>query len=119
MIDLQTYVIILLLIAGVGMYYIFRVLREQRRLFKYKIKDNEIRRIRRVLFAISIVIIVMGAIPIAINLYTLLVSSAGRPHVVSAISLVYSLGVHIQSLLLSYLLWQLYKLAASGTDNEK
>lgn len=116
MIDLRTYVIILLLIAGVGMYYIFRVIREQRRLFKYKIKDKQIRHFRYVLFAISMVIVIMGLIPIAINLLTLFGGVNGRPHQVSAISLVYSLGVHIQSLLLSYLLWQLYKLAAGATD---
>lgn len=116
MIDLRTYVIILLIISGVGMFYILKVLREQRRLFKYRIENKTIRHFRYVLFYISLVIVIMGLIPIAINLYALLVSSEGRPHEVSAISLVYSLGVHIQSLLLSYLLWQLYRLAAGASD---
>lgn len=116
MIDLQTYVIILLGIAAVGMYYILKVVREQRRLFKYKIQDKDVRHFRYVLFAISTVIIICGLIPIAINLYTLFVNSASRPHRVSGLSLIYSLGVHIQSLLLSYLLWQIYKLAKNSTD---
>lgn len=116
MIDLKTYVVVLLAIAAVGMYYIFRVIREQKRLFKYAIEDRDIRHFRIVLFIISLVIVIMGSIPIAINLYTLFVSTAGRPHTVSAISLVYSLGVHIQSLLLSYLLWQLYRLAKNSLD---
>lgn len=98
------------------MFYILRVVREQRRLFKYKIENKTIRHFRYVLFYISLVIIVMGLIPIAINLYALLIDPAGRPARVSSISLVYSLGVHIQSLLLSYLLWQLYKLAAGSKD---
>ena len=116
MIDLQTYVIILLIIAAIGMSYIFRVLREQRRLFKFKVEDRDVRHFRYVLLAISIVIVVCGLIPIGINLYTLLVSTAGRPHTVSGLSLIYSLGVHIQSLLLSYLLWQIYKLAKNSID---
>lgn len=116
MIDLQTYVIILLCIAAIGMYYIFRVLREQRRLFKYKVKDRDVRHFRYVLFAISTVIVVMGAIPILINLYALFADSAGRPQRVSGLSLIYSLGVHIQSALLSYLLWQIYKLAKNSID---
>lgn len=116
MIDLKTYIIILLLIAGVGMYYILRVIREQRRLFKYRIEDKQIRHFRYVLFAISCVIVVMGLIPIAINILTLFGGLSGRPSNVSLPSLIYSLGVHIQSLLLSYLLWQLYKLAANSKD---
>lgn len=118
MIDLQTYIIILLSIAGVGMYYIFKVIREQRRLFKYIIRNTDIRKFRKVLFAISVVIVVCGLIPIAINLYTLFIDDAGRPDSVSPLSLIYSLGVHIQSLLLSYLLWQIYKLAAGATDGD-
>ena len=118
MIDLQAYVIMLLVIAGIGMHFIFKVIREQRRLFKYRIENRIIRRFRYALFAISVVIVVMGLIPIGINLYTLLVDNAGRPHTVSLVSLVYSLGVHIQSLLLSYLLWQIYKLAAEASDKE-
>lgn len=116
MIDLKTYVIMLLLIAAVGMFYIFRVIREQRRLFKFQVTDRDVRHFRYVLFAISLVIVVMGSIPIAINLLTLFGGVTGRPHTVSAVSLVYSLGVHIQSTLLSYLLWQIYKLAKNSID---
>lgn len=100
------------------MHYIFKVIREQRRLFKYRIENRIIRRFRYTLFAISLVIVVTGLIPIGINLFTLLVGNAGRPHTVSFLSLIYSLEVHIQSLLLSYLLWQIYKLAAEASDKE-
>lgn len=116
MIDLQTYVIVLLAIAAVDMFYIFKVLREQRRLFKFTIQDRDVRHFRYVLFAIALVIIIMGLIPIAINLYTLFIDNAGRPHRVAPLSLVYSLGVHLQSTLLSYLLWQIYKLAKNSTE---
>lgn len=116
MIDLQTYVLILLAIAAIGMFYIFRVIKKQTKLFKTRIEDKQVRHFRYVLFAISIVIVVMGLIPIGINVYALISSGAGRPSQVSMLSFVYSMGVHIQSLLLSYLLWQIYKLAGNSTD---
>lgn len=116
MIELKTYIIVLLVIAAIGMYYIYRVLREQRRLFRYKIADKDVRHFRIVLFLIAIAIVVFGLIPIGINLYTLFINSAGRPSHVSILSLVYSLGVHLQSLFLSYLLWQIYRLAKNSID---
>lgn len=116
MIDLKTYVIVLLFIAALSMSYIFRVIREQRRLFKYTIEDQTVRRFRHILFAISVVIVVMGCIPIAINLLTLFHDDINRPKEISLVSLIYSLGVHLQSLLLSYLLWQIYKLAKNSID---
>ena len=119
MIELKTYIIILLIIAAIGMFYIFRVIKQQRRLFQYHIEDREVRQFRYTLFAISIVIVVMGLIPIAINLFTLFVDSGGRPRHVSWLSVVYSFGVHIQSLLLSYLLWRIYRLAANSNDKEE
>jgi Trk-type K+ transport system membrane component len=114
MIELQTYIILLLIIAAVGMGYIFRVLWQQIRLFRKKINDVELRHFRYILFAISLVIIIMGLIPITINLINLFVET-NRPQTVSSTSLVYSLSVHIQSLLLSYLLWRIYRNA--GDDD--
>ena len=67
MIDLVTYVIILLIISAVAMTFIVRVLIKQVRLFKYPIKDSSIRRFRHVLFAISLTIIIMGLIPVGIS----------------------------------------------------
>jgi hypothetical protein len=118
MVDLKAYVITLLIIAAIGMVFILRVLKKQISLFRYPIMDREIRHFRYVLFLISIVIIVMGLIPISINVYSLFAETE-RPDQVPIISLVYSLGVHIQSLLLSYLLWQVYKLAANERDITK
>lgn len=119
MIDLQTYVLILLAIAAVGMFYILRVFLKQKRLFKFRIEDRDVRHFRYVLFAISIVIIVCGLIPIGINIFTLLADESRRPDKVSLVSFVYSMGVHLQSLLLSYLLWQIYRLAGNSTDDQE
>lgn len=116
MINLVEYILILLAISAVAMFFIFRVIDRQLRLFKRPITEKDIRHFRYTLFGISLVIVVMGLIPIGINLITLIVEVAGngnsgRPNTITAISLIYSLGVHIQSLLLSYLLWRIYRLA--------
>lgn len=121
MIGLIEYIFILLAISAVAMYFIFRVITRQVNLFKRPISEKDVKHFRYTLFAISLVIVIMGLIPIGINLITLVVEIAGndnsgRPSTITAISFVYSMGVHIQSLLLSYLLWRIYKLA--NNDDE-
>jgi len=124
MITIETYVLMLLAISAVSMYFIVGVLIKQVRLLKTPFEgadqyDEQTRKIlvrfRYVLFIISLTIIVMGLIPVAINVLTLLVDT-GRLKTVSPISLVYSLGVHLQGLLLSYLVSRLYRLASSEKD---
>jgi hypothetical protein len=109
MLDLQTYIFILLAVAAVGMFFIIRVILKQLKLFKIT-EEPEIQNFRIKLFALSLVIVVMGLIPIAINFYSLF-ADTDRPPTVPAISLVYSAGVHLQSLFLSYILWRIYRLA--------
>jgi len=119
MIELIPYILILLAISAVAMFFIIKVLAKQVKLFKYPITDQDISHFRNVLFAISLTIIVMGLIPIAINVATLFIET-GRPTTVKPISLIYSLAVHIQTLFLSYLLWRIYRLATDDfNDKEK
>lgn len=119
MIDLIPYITILLAISAVAMFFIVRVLIKQVRLFKYTITDKNVKHFRNTLFAISMTIIIMGLIPIAINIYTML-NQTNRPATVSGLSFVYSLGVHLQTLLLSWLLWRIYRLASENfNDQEK
>ncbi len=92
----------LLAISAVAMFFIVRVIAKQVSLFKYPIADKHVRRFRNTLFAISLTIIIMGLIPITINVISLF-THIGRPATVSFISLTYSIGVHFQTLLLSYL----------------
>lgn len=117
MIDLIPYILILLAISAVAMFFIIRVLIRQVRLFKYQIKDRDVRHFRKVLFTISLTIVIMGLIPILINIVTLFYPT-GRPAQVKPVSFIYSLGVHMQTLFLSYLLWRIYRLA-SGDFNDK
>lgn len=117
MIELIPYILILLTISAVAMFFIVRVIARQVSLFKYPITDRHVRRFRNTLFAISLTIIIMGLIPIAINIFTLF-RDTGRPPTVQWLSFIYSLTVHLQSLLLSYLLWRIYRLA-SGNFNDR
>lgn len=118
MINLIPYILILLAIAAFGMIFIFRVLYKQLKLYKRPITDKDISHFRDVLLAISLTILFMGLIHIAINVYTLF-DPSGRPPKVSTLSFVYSMGVHIQSLLLSYLLWRIYRLATDDIDDKE
>lgn len=119
MIDLIPYILILLAISAVAMFFIARVLVKQIKLFRYPITDQDISHFRNVLFAISLTIIIMGLIPIAINIATLFIDTS-RPNTVQPISFIYSMGVHLQTLFLSYLLWHIYRLATDDfNDKEK
>lgn len=119
MIDLIPYILVLLAISAVAMFFIVRVLVKQIKLFRYPITDQDISHFRNVLFAISLTIIIMGLIPIAINIATLFIDTS-RPNTVQPISFIYSMGVHLQTLFLSYLLWRIYRLATDDfNDKEK
>lgn len=117
MIDLIPYICILLAISAFAMSFIIRVIMKQLQLYKSPISDPDVRHFRNILFAISLVIIICGIVPIAINVVALFVPT-GRPPVVSLVSFVYSLGVHLQTLLLSYLLWRIYRLANDSFNDQ-
>lgn len=124
MTSIEIYVLILLAMSAVSMYFIVGVLIKQLRLLKAPFEEAEkydeatqkvLKRFRTILFVISLTIIVMGLIPVGINLLTLFIDT-GRPQEVRITSFIYSMGVHIQALLLSYLVSRLYKLASSEKD---
>jgi hypothetical protein len=117
MIDLIPYILILLTISALAMYFIVRVLIQQVRLYKYPISDRNVSHFRNVLLFISITIIIMGMIPIVINTLILLnIDDAALA--VPPSRFVYSVGVQLQTLFLSYLLWRIYRLA-KGDFNDK
>jgi H+/gluconate symporter-like permease len=121
MISLELYVLILLGISALSMYLIAKVLIKQIRLLRAPFEqadqyDEHTRKIlvrfRYVLFVISLTIIVLGLVPVAINVLTLLINT-GRPPTVKPISFIYSFTVHFQALMLSYLVSRLYQLASN------
>lgn len=115
MLSLELYVILLLAISAVSMFFIFSVLRRQIRLGRIAEPSDNLRYFRNRLLYISLTIIIMGSIPIGINLLTLFIDT-GRPPTVPLVSLIYSMGVHLQGLFLSYLMWELYRLAANERE---
>lgn len=124
MIDLTTYVLVLLAISAVSMYLISGVLIKQIRLLRAPFHEADqydeatrkiLIRFRYVLFIISLTIIVMGLVPVAINILTLLIDT-GRPATVKPVSFIYSFTVHFQGLMLSYLVSRLYRLAANEKE---
>lgn len=124
MITIETYVMMLLAISAVSMYFIIGVLIKQLRLLRAPFEQAELYdeatrkklvRFRHILFVISLTIIVMGLIPVSINILTLFINT-GRPATVKPISVVYSLSVHIQALILSYLVSRLYRLASNEKE---
>ncbi len=116
MIDLIPYILILLTISTVALSFIIRVIIKQRGLYKYEISDNNVRYFRDILLIISLTVLVMGLIPMGINIHTLF-DQGGRPDQVQPISFIYSLTVHLQTLLLSYLLWRIYRLAGQDFND--
>jgi hypothetical protein len=123
-ISLEVYVPILLAISAVSMYFIFGVLLRQISLMRAPFENvdeydeytkNRLINFRRVLFAIALTIIIMGMIPVVINIIALLIDT-GRPREIQPISFIYSMGVHLQGLLLSYLVSRLYKLASNQKE---
>jgi hypothetical protein len=124
MIDLTTYVLILLAISAVSMYFIVGVLVKQVKLLRApfqqaELYDEKTRKLlvhfRYVLFIISLTIIIMGLVPVGINIITLFIDT-GRPPTVKPISFVYSFTVHFQALMLSYLVSRLYRLASNEKE---
>jgi len=114
----------LLVISAVSMYFILGVLVKQLKLLRAPFEEAEryddatrklLVHFRYVLFIISLTILIMGLIPIGINILTLLFDT-GRPATVKPVSVIYSFTVHFQALMLSYLVSRLYRLASNQKD---
>jgi len=124
MITLEIYVVMLLIISAVSMYFIIGVLIKQIRLIKAPFElDSEyddatkkvLIKFRQILFIISMTIVFTGLIPIVINIATLLFDLE-RPLIVQPIGFLYTVGVHVNGLLLSYLVSRLYRLASNEKE---
>lgn len=123
-ISIEIYVYILLTLSAIALRFIIPVIIKQARLLRAPFEEAEkydeatrklLVHFRYVLFAITLAIFVFGLIPISINVLTLLVDT-GRPPVVKPISFVYSMSVHLQALMLSYLVSRLYRLASNQKE---
>lgn len=103
--------------------FIFFVLKRQYSLFKLPIKDEgkldgkAIRHFRAVLFGLALIVFIGNIVPFGIDLLTILNDDfIGRPGTVRVVSFIYTLSASLTSLISSYLIWRLYRLAADEKD---
>ena len=122
MISITLYAAILLLVRIVSMTFITLVLKRQWALLKLPIKNAEqynvkaLKHFRIVLFMLVLVIFIDNLVPAIIDIATILHANTGRPNTVQPVSLIYTLTASVTSLVSSYLIWQLYRLAADEKD---
>lgn len=123
-ISIEIYVYILLALSAISLRFVIPVIIKQAKLLRAPFEEAEkydeatrklLVHFRYVLFAITLAIFVFGLIPISINLLTLFIDT-GRPPTVKPISFVYSMSVHLQALMLSYLVSRLYRLASNEKE---
>jgi len=122
MISITLYAAILLLVRIVSMTFITLVLKRQWELLKLPIKNASqydvrvLKQFRVVLFTLVLVIFIGNLVPAIIDIATILHANTGRPNTVQPVSLIYTLTASVTSLVSSYLIWRLYRLAADEKD---
>lgn len=84
-----------------------------------KFQKKNVYRIRRILFALSIIILLGNLVPIAIDWITLVTdNSIGRTPNVKPISVAYAFSNALTAMFSAIMIWALYKLAGYN-DNSK
>lgn len=132
MISIQIIAFILLIARLISVFFIVKVLITQARQFGREIdfslvpnlskfQQKNIYRIRRVLFALAVIILIGNFIPIVIDYITLITdNSLGRTANVKPISIAYAFSNAITAMLSAIMIWTLYKLAGiSDLPNDK
>lgn len=109
MISIHIIAVFLLLIRLVSIFYISRVIKRQYELFKLPVPED-IQSFRKILFMISLAILLGNLIPVIVDAVTL-VSDVPRSPFLSWLSVTYAISNATTSLLSSLLIWFLYKIA--------
>lgn len=130
MVSLQLIAFFLLVARVISVIFIITVLRLQWRLFKTEIdfrlvpnitrlQKRNVYRVRKVLFALSLIILLGNMIPIAIDLITLFNNNLGRPASIRPISIAYAFSNALTAMFSAIMIWTLYKLAGLSSDDSK
>lgn len=128
MVSLQLIAFFLLVARVISVIFIVTVLRLQWRLFKTeidfrlvpnitKLQKENVYRVRKVLFALSCVILLGNMIPIVIDLITLFNNNLGRPANIRPISIAYAFSNALTAMFSAIMIWTLYKLAGLSTND--
>lgn len=114
MVSIVTLAAFLLALRIISVIIISRVIRRQWQLLRLHIHPA-LRRFRLVLIFLSLAILLGNMIPIVIDAATLFVPT-GRPAQIRPLSVGYAMSNAITSVISSYLIWTLYRLAAEQRD---
>lgn len=124
--SIQFIALCLLIARVISVVFIVAVLLRQWRLFKLPIdfslvpgissmEKRSVYRVRRILFTLSVIILLGNMIPILIDTITLFYNP-DRPTNVKTISVAYAFSNAITAMLSSIMIWALYKLAGLGSN---
>lgn len=127
--DIQTIALYLLLARIISVIFIVSVILKQVKLFGKKIdfslvpslsklQQTSVYRIRRVLFILSVVILLGNLVPIVIDWITLFNDNLGRPNAIKTISIAYAFSNATTAMFSAIMIWTLYKLAGIGSTKE-
>lgn len=124
MVDIQTIALLLLIGRIVSLIFIVLVMYRQFKLFGTtidfqlvpnltKMERKNVYRIRKLLFALSVVIFLGNMIPVAIDVLTLF-TETDRPRSIATISIMYAFSNSFTAAFSAIMIWTLYCVAGLG-----
>jgi hypothetical protein len=127
--SIQAIAATLLIARAVSMIFIVTVMYRQYKLFGTqidfqlvpnltKMQRRNVYRIRRILFCLSVIILLGNLVPILIDAVTLFYNP-GRPANVKAISVAYAYSNALTAMFSAIMIWTLYRIAGLGGSQEK
>lgn len=128
MVDIQTIAFLLLLGRLVSVSFILVVLYRQYKLFGTQIdfalvpnlsrmQRKNVYTIRRILFALSVIILIGNLAPIVIDVITLF-AETDRPANLRPISIIYAFSNSFTAMFSAAMIWTLYRVAGIGGGNQ-
>jgi hypothetical protein len=129
MVDIKTIALLLLIARAVSVYFIVLVLYRQYKLFgteiDFKLVPNlttmerkHVYQIRRILFALSCIILLGNLVPIVIDVLTLFINTE-RPANLRPISIMYAFSNSFTAAFSAIMIWTLYRVAGLGGGGKK
>ena len=106
--SVSLYALLLLIFRAISIYLIIDVIRKQKQLRKRVLKDKDVIILRRDMYILSIAVLCINIIPVVVDISTLF-GYTTRPDNVNILSVLYVLSYSIGTLLLTLILWRMYR----------
>lgn len=131
MISIEVIAVVLLIARLISVWFIVKVLLLQYRLFGTKIdftlvpnltklQKRHIYLMRRILFTLSLIILLGNIIPIFIDIMTILpYYDTHRPATLHVMSIMYAFSNSVTAMLSAIMIWVLYQVAGFGNTNDR